>query len=292
MLNYSRAMIRAITFILLLFYLRVKNILLFMVMLPDPKSMICGNLGDFQFGKHQRELATFRYTGKDSGQEPYQITSGAYLYDFKFLQPATETYAKVALQPESYRKILLQHYYVDVPDTVSLSDENTWPEFQDGLAVIPDGAGKKRLVKPVKLLNSDGTVASFSNQITITKGEKSLTMKLAYSDMDSNKVQGIMADISDAMIRADQGSAAAIAAQYISRSGLAGMWSDAGRNEGYWLREFLHHTCYDARANPNALQWKALSAEMLGEIGIAKVDFEKRADEVLYGMEIRETQSF
>ena len=234
----------------------------------------------------------FQYTGRDSQGVPNQITSGAYLYDFKFLQPATETYAKVAIQPESYRKILLQHYYVDVPDTVSLSDENTWPEFQDGLAVIPDGAGKKRLVKPVKLLNSDGSVASFSNQITITKGEKSLTMKLAYSDMDSNKVQGIMADISDAMIRADQGSAAAIAARYISRSGLAGMWSDAGRNEGYWLREFLHHTCYDARANPNALQWKALSAEMLGEIGIAKVDFEKRADEVLYGMEIRETQSF
>lgn len=40
------------------------------------------------------------------------------------------------------------------------------------------------------------------------------------------------------------------------------------------------------------MQWKSLSSEMLGEIGIAKVDFEKRADEVLYGMEIRETQSF
>src|SRR5210317_756107 len=70
------------------------------------------------------------------------------------------------------------------------------------------------------------------------------------------------------------------------------MWSDAGRNEGYWLRELLHSVCYDARATPGSVQWKALSAEMLGEIGIAKVDFEKRADEVLYGMEIRETQSF
>ena len=30
----------------------------------------------------------------------------------------------------------------------------------------------------------------------------------------------------------------------------------------------------------------------MAEIGIAKVDYEKRADEVLYGMEIRETQGF
>ena len=250
----------------------------------------------FSVWKAPRKMgSSYRYAGRDSKGVPFQTLSGSYLYDFSFLQPsgtATNS-AKVAIQPDSYRKLLLQHYYVDVPETTIVSDASTWPEFDDaGLAVIASGVGKKRLVKPVKILNADGSFNAFSPQIDITSGDKTLTMKLAHSDMNSDTVRSIIANISDGLTRAGRGSFRENAEPIIAESGLAGMWSDAGRNEGYWLRELLHSVCYDARAAPGSVQWKALSAEMLGEIGIAKVDFEKRADEVLYGMEIRETQSF
>jgi len=241
----------------------------------------------------------YRYAGTDANNEPNQTVSGSYLYDFSFLQPSGTgvNSAKVAIQPDAYRKLLLQHYYVDVPETTIVSDTSTWPEFDKaGLAVIPSGVGKKRLVKPVKILNADGSFNEFAPQINLSSGEgeaaKTLTMKLAHSDMNSEIVRNLISNISDGLTRAGRGSFRENAEQFIAKSGLSGMWSDAGRNEGYWLRELLHSVCYDARATPGSVQWKALSAEMLGEIGIAKVDFEKRADEVLYGMEIRETQSF
>jgi len=255
----------------------------------------------FQVWKSPRGTdGAYRYAGSDPRTgEPYQTTSGSYLYDFSFLQPsgtATNS-AKVAIQPDAYRKLLLQHYYVDVPETTIVSDSSTWPEFDEaGLAVIPTGMGKKRLVKPVKILNADGSFTPFSPQIELASGEgeaaKTLTMKLAHSDMNSDIVRNLISNISDGLTRAGRGSFRENAQTFIAKSGLEGMWSDAGRNEGYWLRELLHSVCYDARAAPGSVQWKALQAEMLGEIGIAKVDFEKRADEVLYGMEIRETQSF
>ena len=234
------------------------------------------------------------YAGRNASQIPNQQMSGAYLYDFKFLQPNT-TFAKLAIQPESFKKLLLQHYFVDVPVNTLLSDPETWPKFNDaGLAIIPEGIAKKRLVKPVKICNADGTSVLFPNQAVFessTEGE-SLIMKLAHPEMNGAAVRSLFDDISSHMASNTQASGRSVVQQYIAQSGVDGMWTDAGRNEGYWLREFLHHTCYDARATPGSLQWKSLSSEMLGEIGIAKVDFEKRADEVLYGMEIRETQSF
>jgi MoxR-like ATPase len=235
------------------------------------------------------------YAGVDASQDPNQRMSGAYLYDFKFLQPNT-TFPKLALQPETFKKLLLQHYYVDVPVNTLLSDPETWPKFNEaGLAIIPEGVAKKRLVKPVKICNADGTSILFPNQCVFESGAEGvepLIMKLANPDMDGTAVRSLFNDISAHMATVSQASGRSVVQQYIAQSGLEGMWTDAGRNEGYWLREFLQHTCFDSRATPGSLQWKSLSSEMLGEIGIAKVDFEKRADEVLYGMEIRETQSF
>ena len=52
----------------------------------------------------------------------------------------------------------------------------------------------------------------------------------------------------------------------MEESGLNGLYSDAGRNEGYWLREFLHETCYDSRAKPGEEKWSNISQEMIAEI--------------------------
>ena len=66
-----------------------------------------------------------------------------------------------------------------------------------------------------------------------------------------------------------------------------GLFTDAGRNEGYNFREFLMDHFYDLRVD-NDNDKKSILEEMLREIGVAKIDYEKRADEVLYGIEIRQ----
>lgn len=64
--------------------------------------------------------------------------------------------------------------------------------------------------------------------------------------------------------------------------------TDAGRNEGYDLREWLMSHYYDERVDDKSFGRTEIKGEMLREIGIAKIDYDKRADEVLYGMDIRQ----
>ena len=60
------------------------------------------------------------------------------------------------------------------------------------------------------------------------------------------------------------------------------------------LRKFLQTYYYDARLKPEeasdrGIGLKQILEEMLREIGVAKIDYEKRADEVLYGIEIQQS---
>ena len=64
--------------------------------------------------------------------------------------------------------------------------------------------------------------------------------------------------------------------------------TDAGRNQGYAFRAWLMENFYDARLDQERSGMKSIQSEMLKEIGIAKIDYDKRADEVLYGMEIQQ----
>jgi hypothetical protein len=64
--------------------------------------------------------------------------------------------------------------------------------------------------------------------------------------------------------------------------------TDAGRNEGFALREWLMSHYYDDRRKFGDAGRSSIKGEMLREIGIAKIDYDKRADEVLYGMDIRQ----
>jgi len=69
-------------------------------------------------------------------------------------------------------------------------------------------------------------------------------------------------------------------------------YTDAGANEGYAFREFLLEHFYDIRLGdkesgvPSRID--LICAEMLNECGIAKIDYDKRAEEILYGVEIRQ----
>ena len=235
---------------------------------------------------------TYAYVGADGSKRSYVKPSGSYLFDFRFLQPMhNDGRKKVALQPEAFRNLLLQHYYADVPYNFDVNDGATWPAMENGIPVIPSGVASKRIVKPIKILDKDGAV-DFSSSLTISAGtgddKKSIVMQLANPDMDKARIGKLLVDITDISNQ----NATTIISSYLDESGLDGLYTDTGRNEGYWLREFIHETCYDSRAKPGEEKWGSISQEMIAEIGIAKVDYEKRADEVLYGMEIRETAGY
>jgi len=66
------------------------------------------------------------------------------------------------------------------------------------------------------------------------------------------------------------------------------LYSDSGANEGYALREFLLEWCYDSRLDEGKIGMANIVAEMLEECGVAKIDYDKRAEEILYGIEIRQ----
>ena len=69
------------------------------------------------------------------------------------------------------------------------------------------------------------------------------------------------------------------------------LYRDAGGNEGYYLRRMLMDYFYDARLDNENAGLDMISKEMLEEIGIAKIDYDKRAEEILYGIEIRQETS-
>ena len=64
--------------------------------------------------------------------------------------------------------------------------------------------------------------------------------------------------------------------------------TDAGGNEGFALRDFLLDHFYDDRLNMKRIGIDLIANEMLMETGIAKIDYDKRAEEILYGIEIRQ----
>ena len=180
----------------------------------------------------------------------FVLSSGSYLYNYEYLKPLTDSgREKVALPPEAFRNLLLQHYYADVPYNFDINDSSTWPNVVNGVIQIPEGAAKKRIAKPVKIMGADG-VLDFSSTITIndgTEGGKSFPMQLATPEMDKSRVGDLLNTITTVTNR----DATAFIQDYLNKSGLDALYTDAGRNEGYWLREFLLETCYDARANPD-----------------------------------------
>jgi hypothetical protein len=254
---------------------------------------------NWRFNKWQQPKKVgdaYMYSGKDASMKSFVIPSGSYLYDYNYLQALTNSgREKVALPPEAFRNLLLQHYYADVPYNFDINDADTWPQINNGRIDIPEGVAKKRIAKPVKIMNSTGVV-DFSSIITMEIGEgdnkKTFPMQLANPEMDKARVETLLTTITTVTNR----DANSFIQEYMDKSGLDALYTDAGRNEGYWLRQFLLDTCYDSRANPDKFSggqnYPSISQEMIAEIGIAKIDYEKRADEVLYGMEIRETSSF
>jgi len=66
------------------------------------------------------------------------------------------------------------------------------------------------------------------------------------------------------------------------------LMTDSGANEGFVFRNFLLEHFYDSRLDDESNGLSLISDEMLNECGVAKIDYDKRAEEILYGIEIRQ----
>ena len=172
------------------------------------------NYGDKNFQKVYKLWDAWRFTD----WEMTSMTSGSYLYDFRFLQRTSDSgYAKNPMEVEDFSKFLLS---------------------------VP--ANNKITSNPIKVSN-----------LKILFGSKGLP-------------QGIT----------EKGGFAI----YLQSP----LYTDAGGNEGYVLREFLLEHFYDNRLDSGSEGMGLISDEMLNECGVAKIDYDKRAEEILYGIEIRQ----
>ena len=174
----------------------------------------------------RREWEDWRFTDWKMGAKK----SGAYLYDFRFLQRKSDSgYSKHPMTPEAFAEMLLS--------------------------------------KP----DMDG------DRIGTTITAQAVTYPML-SALFAEHGASVPTDVSN-----NNGYAQILGTP---------LYTDAGGNEGFALRNFLLEHFYDARLGSNRDNSDAkldlISAEMLHECGIAKIDYDKRAEEILYGVEIRQ----
>tara|TARA_R110000824_G_scaffold5175_7_gene24005 strand:+ start:1111 stop:5346 length:4236 start_codon:yes stop_codon:yes gene_type:complete len=155
--------------------------------------------------------------------------SGAYIYDFRFLQQVSDSNVqKLPMKPSAFKEILLGCEVIEMENTQKLLTQT--------------------MVRALKIKSA--SISSWFGGKTVPA---SITI-----DGDSVKYNGKV------------------------------LWSDSGANEGYYLREFMLEHFYDARLDDGERGLDNIGNEMLMETGIAKVDYDKRAEEILYGIEIRQ----
>jgi hypothetical protein len=232
--------------------------------------------------------------------------SGAYLYDTQFLHSNAknskgDSFNKNTMSIEDYFYLLTNCYVSKVPiqgfnhPDLEKKDDLT---AADILKLLPENE-VEMAVAPIQILNEKGEFV-FSNtreyQVTDSTGDVELTytMGLQYPQYNADTPEETQ---NYRNIVLDRPGAGGYARDSLSDYLVAGhgLYTDAGRNEGFNFRAFLMEHFYDLRS-----EWipasgggkyndtKSILEEMLREIGVAKIDYEKRADEVLYGIEIRQ----
>ena len=230
-----------------------------------------------------------------SPSEPGTVQrSGSYTFDFNFMRsveqaddrlglPAVDGDAtsKKAIDPERFHKILFNCWEVEVPDDFDMALWSTgnverahWKPGSDAF-IEKKKAGKTRtVVKPIQI--HDGSqLTSWNANTAPTYGP--FPMSLRYPDYDSRDIAVAMDHVTELN-------------EYVDRAGQNGLYTDTGRNEGFYLRHLMCHWFMDSRTQNERGQFD-ISVEMLREIGVAKIDYDKRPDEVLYGLEIRAVEA-
>jgi len=219
--------------------------------------------------------------------------SKAPIPDFRCVLPAIDgdTNSKKSIDPQKFHKLLFNCWEVEVPDDFDLAASEAGTTKTHW---IPDSekflekkkAGKTRMVvKPIQI--HDGKkLTTFTNTKPPQYG--SFPMTLRYPDYNSDSYKAAFDHID---VLKNGKTTTNHLNDYVNSIGQNGLYTDTGRNEGFWMRHLMCHWFYDVRIkDPKAGQFD-ISVEMLNEIGVAKIDYDKRPDEVLYGLEIRAVEA-
>ena len=220
--------------------------------------------------------------------------------EFRCVLPAIDgdTNSKKSIDPQKFHKLLFNCWEVEVPDDFDLILYNNrnkdfempahWTQNTQGMAAFIEKkkAGKTRMVvKPIQI--HDGTkITTFNNNNAPKYGP--FPMSLRYPDYDSRQYESDFSHIDDVK---KGNSPTNHLNDFVNSVGQNGLYTDTGRNEGFWLRHLMCHWFYDTRTKDIKAGQFDISVEMLNEIGIAKIDYDKRPDEVLYGLEIRAVEA-
>ena len=215
--------------------------------------------------------------------------SGAYNYDFEFLHETTkatsgDNITKTPMKDEDLYLLLNNCWEANVPPEGF--DMEYMPEGLSETQIVAE-MDKDKLIKvvaPLKIADEYGVFQKLKSKSYTVKNNKGkdfhFPMSLRFPDVNesiepANNYQKIL-EVGDA-------------SEFIQKDGKKsyGLYTDAGRAEGYGFRQYLTTYFYDIRVKNNEL--KPILEEMLQENGVAKIDYEKRADEVLYGIEIQQS---
>ena len=223
----------------------------------------------------------------DVNGNPRPGFSGAYTYDFEFLRPSAGRMVIHEISADGEETDLDSH-----TKTVDLSSD----EFAKVLYLHIRPSND--VVKKLNETMSPSDVAEFVNRnvrtvdMSMVGGQVTIVHPAGEGEEYSvsggdEMIKGLLAPIATDLQRFQDA---------IHRAGHQGtvFRTDLGANEGYYLRQALMRYTYDTRTKPTVTgdydsnSMESLRSEMLREIGIAKIDNDKRADEILYGMEIQQ----
>ena len=201
---------------------------------------------------------SWRFTDWDSDHY-----SGAYAYDFAFLREVNKA---APLDADDFVRILFMHHR---PVPVAGTDASS--------ARIADLINA--MSRPIQItVASDGKI-SFDEPASATYDGISFTYEVSIPN-GLSLIKSTLQPIANKLaMMGDEGSLV--------------LSTDTGFAEGKMLRQVLMDHFYDSRVSKRDNEYsgdnlESLRSEMLREIGIAKIDNDKRADEILYGMEIQQ----
>ena len=214
---------------------------------------------------------SWRFNNWDS--EDY---SGAYAYDFEFLRSS----GKVGpLSADDFVRILFMYH------RPSISAEDQGKHTASDIADVIN-----RYALPITITISKSGLLTIDEPVGGTDKDTDISFTYQTSAPNGDELIKSRLEVIAPMLLRDNSQE-----DLIGEDGSIKLRTDTGFAEGSLLRQILMKYFYDSRVSKNGGDYsgdalESLRSEMLQEIGVAKIDNDKRADEILYGMEIQQVR--